>query len=256
MGSPRDWRRADALEGTLHRRLDVAADLEPVAPLVEIPGMLAGIIAAIGFALPTWPTFAALGAVQFLGSALFVGIRAAGSITSEREKQTWDSLLVTRMDAHQLLRGKLWGHIDAVRPYLLAYLIPIMIAAWWSADWWCIFGTLYVWLAGWIFLYYLGAVGITASVSATSTWRSILTTLVRTLTSLVISQLILTYVVIFLWATLIVFLLPNSWRPTAMVFSVIFAPIPAMLWLLAVAEERLEQAERTLIESDRALARG
>lgn len=212
---------------------------------------VAGFIAAVVLALPYWPTILQLGIMQFVGSGLFVGIRAAGSITSERERQTWDSLLVTRMDAHQLLRGKLWGHIDAIRPYMIAYLLPAAAAAW-IVDPWCFFGVVFGWCASWLNLYYFGALGISCSVTAPSTWRSILATLLRSIASLAILQIAITSIVAFLWVQLISLMLPATWQSMIIGISLTLAPIPVLLWLFATAEERLEMAEQTLIETEHA----
>jgi hypothetical protein len=191
---------------------------------------------------------------QFLGSALFVGIRAAGSITSERERQTWDSLLVTRMDARQLLRGKLWGHIDAVRPYQLCYILPVAIAAAMEEPWLFV-GILYAWLASWVVLFYFGAIGITVSVTATSTWRSILATLVNSVASLAMLQIGLSSFVAFLWIGLATLLIPAPFQMTVVGISLALSPIPILLVLSASAEERLEKAEQILIEVDHAGSR-
>ena len=212
--------------------------------------------AAVGgcaLAFPRAEAFFVLGAVQFLSSGLFVGIRAAGCVTSEREMQTWESLLVTRLDARQLVRGKLWGHIDAVRPYMVAYLVPAAGIAWWI-DPLAFFAVSYGWLASWVFLYYIGTIGVTTSIVSNSTWQGILMTLVRSVSSLAISQLILTYFVLFLWATLIMFMLPGAWQNAALIFGSVLAPIPGLLWLFAVSEERLQNAEQNLIDSEHAAA--
>jgi ABC-type transport system involved in multi-copper enzyme maturation permease subunit len=216
--------------------------------------IIGGMVAGIGFALPYWQTILILGIAQFVGSGMFVGIRTAGSITSERERQTWDSLLVTPMDARQLVRCKLWGHIDAIHPLMLTYLIPAAVAAW-LVEPWCFFGVIYGWLASWLNLYYFGAIGISSSVTATSTWRSILATLIRSVASLSIVQIAVTIVVAFLWFQLMTLMLPAHWQSILIGISLVLAPIPVLLWLFATAEERLEAAEQTLIETEHAGSR-
>lgn len=212
------------------------------------------ILAAIAAVFATPTAIIVLAVTQFVGSALFVGIRAAGSITSERERQTWDSLLVTRMDAHQLLRGKLWGHVDAVWPYQLCYLVPVAAAAWFE-DPWLFAGVIYAWLASWIVLYYFGAIGISVSVTAASTWRAILATMLSSLASLAGFQIALSYFVAFLWIGLVAIMVPAAWQPSVIGISLAIAPIPALLWLGAAAEERLEKAEQVLIDVDHAASR-
>jgi len=53
--------------------------------------------------------------------SLVVGIRCSGSIALEREKQTWEAVLLTPMTAKQIVRGKLWGVMGASSWYLMAY---------------------------------------------------------------------------------------------------------------------------------------
>jgi hypothetical protein len=46
---------------------------------------------------------------------LAVAIRASTSVTSERDRQTWDSLLTTRLTAKSILRAKWWGSLYGIR---------------------------------------------------------------------------------------------------------------------------------------------
>src|SRR5262249_11105257 len=46
---------------------------------------------------------------------LGVAVRASGSISGERDRQTWDSLLTTPLDSADLLRGKWLGSFCSVR---------------------------------------------------------------------------------------------------------------------------------------------
>ncbi len=79
-------------------------------------------------ALTLVPTSSALISVLSisLGAAFLAGIlaaiRCAGSVSGERERQTWDLLLLTPLETKTLLRGKLWGVLDTIGPYQLAYL--------------------------------------------------------------------------------------------------------------------------------------
>ena len=65
-------------------------------------------------------------AVMLLGSFI-VGIRCSGAITGERERQTWEAVLLTPMSAKQLVTGKLWGVMGACYWYLLAYGVPAVL---------------------------------------------------------------------------------------------------------------------------------
>jgi hypothetical protein len=109
--------------------------------------------------------------------SLWVGVRAAVSVTAERERQTWEGLLLTPLDAKQVIRGKVWGIIDSARPYLLAYILPALAfsavggleATYWTSFWW---------LLTWIAMYFVAGAGVEASVRSSSSWRSLLNTLV------------------------------------------------------------------------------
>src|SRR5260221_6955073 len=73
--------------------------------------------------------FFALGAIVLVLGCLVVGIRCSGAISGEREKQTWEALLLTPLATRQLIRIKLWGILGAAVPYVLAYLLPALFLA-------------------------------------------------------------------------------------------------------------------------------
>jgi ABC-type transport system involved in multi-copper enzyme maturation permease subunit len=125
------------------------------------------------------PSTSALVAVLCLslGAAFLAGIlaavRCAASISGERERQTWDLLLLTPLETKTLLRGKLWGVLDSIRPYLLAYLaaaLPVALLIGVPA----LVCVVFVWLASWLLMYFTGATGIECSAAAVSSWRGLL----------------------------------------------------------------------------------
>ncbi|GIW83071.1 MAG: hypothetical protein KatS3mg105_4878 [Gemmatales bacterium] len=108
--------------------------------------------------------------------SLIVGIRCSGAVSGEREKQTWEALLLTPLETKQLIRGKLWGIIGSANPYFFAYAIPaclFSLVAGWLSFFWVVLGLAVTWLA----MYYVGATGIWCSVRSKSSWRSLLGTL-------------------------------------------------------------------------------
>jgi ABC-type transport system involved in multi-copper enzyme maturation permease subunit len=107
--------------------------------------------------------------------SLVVAARAAGAICGEREKQTWDLILSSPLTPYAIVRGKLWGIIDSARLYMVSYLAPVLLAALWCGPATVIW-VIYWWLAAWIAMYFLGAVGIRCSASAQGTWQSLLKT--------------------------------------------------------------------------------
>lgn len=68
---------------------------------------------------------------------LLVGARAAVSICHEREQSTWDTLLTTTLDPHEIVLAKMAGSLYVLRGLLIVYLIvwileiPLDGAEWW-----------------------------------------------------------------------------------------------------------------------------
>ena len=54
-----------------------------------------------------------------------IGLRAAVAISSERERGTWDALLTSPLEGSEIVRGKLWGSLHALR-----WLIGSALLAW------------------------------------------------------------------------------------------------------------------------------
>jgi hypothetical protein len=113
--------------------------------------------------------------VAFLAS-LVVGIRCSGAITGERERLTWEALLLSPLDTRQLVRGKLRGIMGASYPYLRVYAVPAVLLA--------VLGGIpaFIWTlialgVALLAMYFIGAAGIWCSVRSKSSWRSLLGTL-------------------------------------------------------------------------------
>jgi hypothetical protein len=73
--------------------------------------------------------FLLLGVVVLVVGSLVVGIRCSGTVSGEREKQTWEALLLTPLETQSLIRNKLWGILGAAVPYVMAYTIPALLLA-------------------------------------------------------------------------------------------------------------------------------
>jgi ABC-type Na+ efflux pump permease subunit len=115
--------------------------------------------------------------VALLVASLVVGIRCSGTITSEREKQTWEAVLLTPLSAKQIIRGKMWGVMGASYWYLLAYAAPAVTLSVLGGP--LAFGYTVLWLAATVLaMYFIGAAGLWASVRSSNSWRSLLQTLV------------------------------------------------------------------------------
>src|SRR5262249_33425806 len=114
--------------------------------------------------------------VVMLLASLVVGVRCSGAVCGERERQTWEALLLTPLETRALIRGKVWGILGASYPYLLCYAIPAVPLSLLGGI-----GALAAtlgWLGvTWLAMYFLGAAGIWSSVKAKTSWRSLLATM-------------------------------------------------------------------------------
>lgn len=113
--------------------------------------------------------------VVFLAS-LVVGIRSSGAISGERERLTWEALLLTPLETRMLVRGKLRGIMGASYPYLRVYAVPAVLLSLLGgipAFVWTVIALAVTLLA----MYFVGAAGIWCSVRSKSSWRSLLGTL-------------------------------------------------------------------------------
>jgi ABC-type transport system involved in multi-copper enzyme maturation permease subunit len=115
-------------------------------------------------------------AAVFLIASAVVGVRCSGAVTGERERQTWEALLLTPLPVRELVRNKVRGIIGAARPYLIAYAVPALALAFVAgpaAFFWTSLGL----LAAWPSMYFVGAAGIYYSVRSASSWKSLLSTM-------------------------------------------------------------------------------
>jgi ABC-type transport system involved in multi-copper enzyme maturation permease subunit len=142
--------------------LRAVVSLRPAAVRAVLPD------AALGFLVQSL--------VAMLLASLVVGVRCSGAITGERERQTWEALLLTPLSARELIRGKLWGVMGASLWYLLAYAAPAVVFSA-MGGLMALFWTV-LWLAVTVLaMYYVGAAGLWCSARARNSWRSLLGTL-------------------------------------------------------------------------------
>jgi|GEM_PF-1465561 len=117
------------------------------------------------------------------GSAMFVawliewaiGLRAAVTIASERERGTWDAILTSPLEAREIIRAKLWGSLYALRwlfaAALLAWTVTVVATAMTPSDYFSlVIGTLATGA-------FMAAVGIRTSLSATTATRAMAMTI-------------------------------------------------------------------------------
>ncbi|MCS6977750.1 MAG: ABC transporter permease subunit [Gemmatales bacterium] len=113
--------------------------------------------------------------VLFL-SSLIVGIRCSGAITGEREKHTWESLLMTPLETQSLVQAKLWGILGATYPYLLMYAIPMFLLSLLGGPV-CVISFVISLGVTWLAMFYTGSTGLWCSARSNSSWRSLVGTL-------------------------------------------------------------------------------
>ncbi len=108
-------------------------------------------------------------------ASLIVGVRCSGAITGERERMTWEALLLTPLSAKSMIHGKLWGIMGASYWYLLAYgatatvfsIFGGVLALFWTV----------IWLSVTVLaMYFIGAAGLFCSARSKNSWRSLLGT--------------------------------------------------------------------------------
>ena len=101
---------------------------------------LAGVAAWSDFKDPegTWAAWATSQLSYWYGDSstailvlieLAIGLRAAVGISSERERGTWDALLTSPLDGSEIVLGKLWGSLHALRWLIGSALLAWTIAA-------------------------------------------------------------------------------------------------------------------------------
>jgi ABC-type transport system involved in multi-copper enzyme maturation permease subunit len=120
--------------------------------------------------------FQILGLIALFLFTMIVGMRCSGSVSGERERLTWEALLLSPLSVKHLIRGKLWGIISPTYFYVLAYaiaVIPLAVLGGGAALFW----TLLLLGVTILAIYFMGAAGMRCSVRATTSWRSLLGTL-------------------------------------------------------------------------------
>ncbi|MGL4551972.1 MAG: ABC transporter permease subunit [Gemmataceae bacterium] len=149
--------------------------------------------------------FLVQGIVAMLLGSLIVGIRCSGAVVAERERQTWEAVLLTPLSARGIVNGKLWGIMGASYWYLIAYAAPAVSLSVLTGP--LGFAYTVLWLAAAVLaMYLIGAAGLWCSVRAPNSWRSLLNTvLIGYLGGLAVY--VVTSPVIFLLAWMLVLLL-------------------------------------------------
>jgi hypothetical protein len=70
-----------------------------------------------------------MGLVFILLANLLLGVRCGTSVAEEKRRNTWDDLLLTAQSFRQITTSKMWGVLQAMVPYILAYGLPVFFIA-------------------------------------------------------------------------------------------------------------------------------
>jgi len=189
---------------------------------------------------------------------LLVAVRSSGTICRERERQTWDGLLLTPLEPYALVRGKLWGIIHSVRPYWLAYFIGAMVWAISNGPSAALI-TVLCWLASWPLLYYQAANGLYHSARANSSWQALVAALTSGMLALIECAgfafvVLALFVLLFLWA-LVLWAATNLPSVTNPVVQTAFIAVAYASALAAICLRSFSGAERLLQEAEEYIAR-
>jgi ABC-type transport system involved in multi-copper enzyme maturation permease subunit len=112
--------------------------------------------------------------VAFVAS-LLVGVRSSGAICGERERQTWDSVLLTPLRTETIILEKHRGILQATHLYLAAYAVPMLVGALLHELGGMLLAAMLVALT-WIGMHFMAAVGLLCSSRSQNSWRSLLAT--------------------------------------------------------------------------------
>ncbi|HEX5268873.1 MAG TPA: hypothetical protein VFW33_00235, partial [Gemmataceae bacterium] len=127
------------------------------------------------------------GLLALLFPTVVVNLRAAGGISGEREKGTWDALLLAGVKPRDMIRGKVLGVLDSTLPYLIAYGVPALLFAAVGGVL-AVLATLGTLALAWPLMYLSAAIALERSTRYPSAWKS-------TADSLVVTTLLLVGIV-------------------------------------------------------------
>ena len=102
-------------------------------------------------------------------------MRALGAVTGERERQTWDCLLLTPLDTRALLHAKVWGIAHSLTPYVVAFgIASILVAAPGGIE--PLLLCVYFAVVNWLVSYFCCVLGVWCSALGSGSWRALLST--------------------------------------------------------------------------------
>jgi hypothetical protein len=117
------------------------------------------------------------GAVRMLeGPGLAIGllvvltaVRATASVPWERDKNTWEGLLLTPLDSSEVLHQKAAGIVDSALPCHIAVLLASLPGAL-ACGVECLVLLVMGWSVGWALLRFVAAFGLEQSIASSNRW--------------------------------------------------------------------------------------
>jgi ABC-type transport system involved in multi-copper enzyme maturation permease subunit len=148
------------------------------------------------------PLFFFLGnGLAFGVATLAVAIRASASIAGERERGTWDGVLLTPIETSAIVKDLVHGTLESTYPYLFAYAIPSLLFNLLvfnlPVSRATFIGSVTVLLLAWFSMMHVSAIGVLCSARSQDSWSGLIGTLTRGYAAL-LGFLSLTAIVIFL----------------------------------------------------------
>lgn len=162
-----------------------------------------------------------------------IGLRAAVSIASERERETWDSILTTPLDGKEIVTAKMLGSVTALRWVLLA------VAFAWGTAVICgeiTVGKFAVYVLDVVTVgFFMAVVGVWFSLCSKTTARAMTLTLATWLMAAIAVPIASVFISLFVMFSISLLLLTkDSILGTAAQTSFFSAPIPfEILWQIA-----------------------
>jgi ABC-type transport system involved in multi-copper enzyme maturation permease subunit len=256
------WFRARVTDDPVCWKEQHVEGLAPLRVLRAIPTWV-GIVLIVALTLyamkvsatPRWASM--LSAGLLLLSTLAVAVRCSSAVSGERERQTWEAVLLTPLAIRRLIASKLRGVVAATYPYVAAFAIPALgIPAYLGES------DLFLVLAVWIFatvvaIQFIGAVGVWCSARMRSSWIALIATLgigylgggLVALFGVPIVTIVLFYIMLFLSPIFIVFNLGMSGSPATMqVILIVSSCVGIAAVFLRLASHFILQAERLVLK--------
>jgi ABC-type transport system involved in multi-copper enzyme maturation permease subunit len=102
-----------------------------------------------------------------------IGLRAATTVVSERERSNWDALLLTPLEGEEILRAKVWGSLYGLRWFMasmvLLWTVGLIYGAMQPAEYWWLLASCAVGS------FFMSSAGVWTSMILTTSNRSMIT---------------------------------------------------------------------------------